>query len=256
MAWWWKENWWWREAGSVTHVCVCMCVSPCLCVLVWSCKQAPVCGCLCAHTLVCWKREGLGDQSHIWELSLGRLEDRSEEPWTPKSLALTLRVVMLSQGDVLREAAQGNRSVRKRLQDGKLEEVGKAERQEEQSLDIPTGSSQEPLWEVVGSATWRKRHHTAGGVSNSVASPQSASSSPPWALGSSREGPRHLPSLKPLYLQQGSYPTPQFYNFSFFLANHTCVARRCLQILFWWLINSTVATEVTHHDYPLSSAFV
>ena len=111
------------------HTCVCVCVSPCL----------------CAHTLVCWKRAGLGDQSHIWELSLGRLEDRSDEPRTPKSLALTLRVVMLSQGDVLREAAQGNRSVRKRLQDGKLEEVGKAERQEEQSLDIPTGSSQEPL---------------------------------------------------------------------------------------------------------------
>jgi len=53
--------------------------------------------------------------------------------------------VKLSQGNVLREATQGNMSVRKRLQDGKREEVGKAERQEDQSLDIPTGSSQEPL---------------------------------------------------------------------------------------------------------------
>ena len=41
------------------------------------------------------KESWLGDQSRMWELSLGRLEDRSEEPQVPRSLDLTLRIVML-----------------------------------------------------------------------------------------------------------------------------------------------------------------
>ena len=77
--------------------------------------QAPVCGCLCEHTLVCWKRAGLGDQSHSWELSLGRLESGIEEPRMPRSLDLTLRIELLPQGSLLTEATQRNMSVRKRL---------------------------------------------------------------------------------------------------------------------------------------------
>ena len=49
---------------------------------------------VCTHTCVL-KESWLGDQSRMWELSLGRLEDRSEEPQVPRSLDLTLRIVML-----------------------------------------------------------------------------------------------------------------------------------------------------------------
>ena len=75
-----------------------------------------------------------------------------------------------------------------------------------------------------------------------------------WVLQGKGQGTFHL--WNPCTCCKAVTPPPQFYNFPSFLVNHTCVARGCLQILFWWLINSTVATETTHHDYPLSSAFV
>ena len=125
-------------------VCVCVCESLPGCVRVIVQASTRVWVPVCTRTRVLEESRAWGPIPHLGT-DLGRLEDRSEEPRTPKSLDLTLRVVKLSQGNVLREATQGNMSVTKRLQDGKREEVGKAERQEDQSLDIPTGSSQEPL---------------------------------------------------------------------------------------------------------------